>query len=131
MKPIIFLLLLLTPALLHAQETRVEAESFTNQSGTVTIPVKDDGNNSSAIGYWNKGDYISFNINVPKEGTYLFTFRVGTNISDAVYELKNEKDEILTRVNIPNTGSHGTFTSTTSMVPLKAGKQLISIIWSF
>src|SRR5688572_17609988 len=125
MKPFYLLLLSFIPILSFAQDTRVEAESFSSQSGTVTIPVTDEGKADKAIGYWSKGDFISFYINPQKAGTYQFSFRVGTNINDAVFELRDEKDQILVKVPMPNTGSHGTFSTTTAMVDLKAGKQLI------
>src|SRR6476659_3418184 len=106
----------LATAMIRAQDTRIEAEAFLSQNGTITIPVKDEGHDDRAVGYWNKGDFISFYVNAPKEGVYTFTFRVGTNISDAVYELRDEKDQTIATVTIPNTGSHGTFTSTTASV---------------
>lgn len=122
------ILLLLAAAPAFAQTIRVEAESFSTQNGIQVVPVNDEGESSQAVGYWNLGDFITFNIQVPREGIYLFTFRVGTNIHDAAYELRDEDNNLLATINPPFTGSHGVFTSITTSVHLKAGKRVLRYI---
>ena len=112
----------------YSQTVRLEAESFTSSNGIQLVTVNDEGETSQAVGYWNKGDYIQFTIPVPKDGIYRFTFRTGSNIGDAVYEIRNENDQVLATLMPPNTGSHGVFTSIQVMVPLKAGKQVLKYV---
>ncbi len=128
MKYIITILFLFHNFLTAAQSQKVEAESFTAQNGLQVVSITDEGEKGQAVGYWNKGDFLLFTINAPREGIYLFTFRVGTNINDAVYELRDESENILSTIHPPYTGSHGNFTSITTMVKLRAGKQSVKYI---
>jgi hypothetical protein len=118
----------LLPFLAISQTQRIAATDHVQQQGLQFVNVTDNGQASQAAGYWNKGDFLVFQLDVPRAGHYVFTFRTGTNIEGARYELRDEKEKVLATILPLNTGSHGNFVSISADVKLKAGKQLVRYI---
>lgn len=111
---------------LCAQVTKLKANAAVSQNGIQFVTVSDDGETGQAAGYWNKNDFLTFSINPSKDGVYQFSFRVGSNIGTARYELRDEANGLLATINPPNTGSHGIFATIQVPVTLKKGKQNIT-----
>ena len=89
---------------------RVEAESFSAQSGTQTVA---DGNahGGARVGYIDSGDWLAF-APVNPAGRTGFTARVASGGSGGTIQVRtgSRTGPQLGAVNVPNTGGYGTYT---------------------
>ena len=89
---------------------RVEAESFSSQSGTQTVA---DGNahGGARVGYIDNGDWLAF-ASVNPSGRTGFTARVASGGSGGTIQVRtgSPTGPQLGAVTVPNTGGYGTYT---------------------
>jgi hypothetical protein len=105
---------------------KIEAESYTYQSGTTTATTGDtDG--VSDVSSVDTNDYQEYMVNVPTDTVYKATFRYASNISNGAVSLLI-KDKSLGSVSFPGTGSLQTYNSTIVDFPLKAGRQTFKLL---
>ncbi|HEY8970419.1 MAG TPA: carbohydrate-binding protein [Puia sp.] len=105
----------------------IQGESYATMSGVATETTQDAGGGLD-VGWISKGDWMSFNLNVVSAGTYTVSFRVSSALTGASFKMQDAKGNILTTVNVPNTGGWQAWTAVTASVTLPAGTQTLTII---
>lgn len=85
---------------------RIEAESFTSQSGIQTENCSEGGQN---VGYIDDNDWITFdNVAIPADGNYTISYRVATGVNDGTISLRNAQNQsTYGTVNVSGSGSNG------------------------
>jgi acid phosphatase type 7 len=108
-----------------SNSARVEAESFTSQSGTQTETTSDTGGGSN-IGYISKGDFTEYKVNIATTGTYNIQARVasGTNGGTINFLINNAA---LTSIAVKGTGGWQTWTTLSTTANLSAGDQTLRL----
>ncbi len=97
----------------------IEAEKYSYMSG-----VEACGN---CVGYIDPGDWMSYEVNVAKAGTYSVEFRVASALGSSFRLEKNSGKEVLANVTVPNTGDWGAYKSVYADVYLTAGANNLAI----
>ena len=105
----------------------IQGESYATMSGVATETTMDAGGGLD-VGWISKGDQMSYNLNAASAGTYTANFRVSSALTGASFRLQDAKGNILTTVNVPNTGAWQTWTTVTASVTLPAGTQTLTIV---
>lgn len=91
-------------SVLKTIEGRIEAEDYYNQSGVVRIDTTDiDGNKD--VTWINVGDYMEYELYVPKAGTYKIKYRVASESNIGEIKLYGKTVVPLTTTTIPVSGS--------------------------
>ena len=109
---------------------RVEAESYSFQSGTRTEPTTDAGGGLS-VGYIDAGDYLNYKLTATNAG-YSVSFRVATWMDGAQLQLRSlfglEGVATLATVTLPNTGGGQQWqTVTVDNITLINGEQTLQV----
>ena len=97
----------------------IEAENFTYMSGVEAA--------GGCVGYIDPGDWMSYEINVANAGTYSVAFHVASALGSSFRLEKDAGKQVLATVDVPNTGSWGTYKVVYKDVYLTAGKNNIAI----
>lgn len=97
----------------------IEAENYTTMSG---IEVA-----GPSVAYINTGDYMDYNVKVASSGTYTVEFRASSAPGSTNGIQLRSGSTTLCTVNVPNTGSWGTYTILTANVTLNAGQQTLRV----
>jgi hypothetical protein len=104
---------------------RIEAESFTTQSGIQTENTSDTGGGLN-IGYIESGDYTEYSVNVPTAGNYKVDFRVASATSGGTITLLANNNVIGSAVAV-GTGGWQNWVTITAYVELAAGSQTLRL----
>ncbi|HYG37921.1 MAG TPA: carbohydrate-binding protein [Cytophagales bacterium] len=105
--------------------SRIEAEDYMYMGGIQTEPCSEGGLN---VGYFDTGDWMSYNVNIPSAGTYKISYRVASTTTGKTLRL--EKDggaTLLGTVTVPNTGGWQTWTTVSHNVTLPAGQYAVGL----
>lgn len=100
--------------------TKIEAESFSAMKN-VLIDASSDGIKSVVCKDTN---WIRYNVNLPRTGTYTLTYRVASNNPNGKIILSQNENDI-TFTDVPNTGGLQSWTSISQDVYLNSGEQLL------
>lgn len=109
----------------HQTETRIEAEHYIRMKGIYMEETIDAEGNLDVYDF-DKEDALTYNVDVPKDGTYYFFFRYTSGTSPAIKIeslLNNESVES----DLSNSGGTNTWATRKVSIPLKQGKQKIVI----
>ena len=100
---------------------RVEAESFSSQSGTQTVA---DGNahGGARVGYIDNGDWVGY-ASVNPSGKTRFTARVASGGTGGTIQIRtgSATGTLLGSVAVPNTGGYGTYTDVSTTLTAGSG----------
>jgi endoglucanase len=105
---------------------KMEAETFDVASDVRTEEVADtDG--GSTVTYIDDNDWLDYNVSIATGGTYTFNFRVANSYGNGNIEIKNSTGNVLSSVDVPQTGGWQTYTTIRTTAELPAGSQIIRI----
>jgi len=83
------------------------------------------------IAGWNKdGQYVDFNINVAKGGTYTLILRYAAGAGDASRYIYVNGSGVVNNLLFPGTGNWSSYNVVSSSIPLNAGSNTISVIYN-
>ena len=105
----------------------IQAESYSSMLGVATETTTDAGGGLD-VGWIGLGDWMSYNVNVASAGTYTVNFRVSSALTGASFKMQDANGNVLTTVNVPNTGGWPTWTTLSATVTLPAGTQTLTIV---
>jgi hypothetical protein len=105
---------------------KIEAELYDSMSGVQTQQTADSGGGIN-VGWIDKGDFMSYKVNVAVSGSYLVSFRLACTTPGASFQLLTN-GALLTTVNPPVTGDYQIFTTVTVPVLLSAGLQTLTLV---
>jgi hypothetical protein len=107
---------------------RLEAESFTTQSGVQTENTTDNGGGLN-IGFIESGDYTQYAVNVPVAGSYKVEFRVASGASGGTITMLANNVVIGSAVAVGTNGWQS-WATITAYVQLAAGSQTLRLNFS-
>jgi hypothetical protein len=131
----------LAPTTQAAEPIRVEAEDFsryydtgsTNSLGAyrssgVDIKMSSDSDGAYAVGVMKTGEWLEYDVTLPKTGSYTFSARVASAESGRGFHLKADGVDVTGYMAVPNTGPWNTGWATVSKtVNLVAGTRKLRI----
>ncbi|MEE6262712.1 carbohydrate-binding protein, partial [Plantactinospora sonchi] len=93
---------------------RIEAESYTSQSGTQTV-ADPNAHGGNRVGYIDNGDWLAYNTTNPT-GKTTFTARVASGGTGGTIQIRTESPTgpLLGTATVPNTGGYGTYANITT-----------------
>lgn len=101
---------------------KIEAESFSSMSGVDTEPTRDmDG--GQGVGWIDTGDWMEYQLNVAKPGSYLLKFRVAIPYTTAALEIRSDKQPLHDVVTLPKSSGWQNWSTVTVPVQLVSGNQ--------
>jgi hypothetical protein len=105
---------------------KIEAENYTstNKTGVFTENTTDEGGGKN-VGWINLNDYFNYSINIPIKGNYKVDLRLAST-ANAQIQIKSGST-VLATVEIPTSGSWQSWKTISTIVPLEAGLQTITI----
>ena len=107
--------------------SRVEAESFSSQSGVIVEPTTDAGGGQN-VGYIANGDWMEYPLSVPQTGSYTLSVRVASAQANGQLQLQRADGSVITTFTTPNTGGWQLWQTLTATVNLTQGNQILRII---
>ncbi|MGI4763373.1 MAG: beta-1,3-glucanase family protein [Janthinobacterium lividum] len=108
---------------------KIEAESFTTQSGTQTETTTDTGGGLN-VDYFETNDYLDYSVSVATAGTYTVGLRVASANGAATLQLRNSAGAVLGSINVGNTGGWQSWQTISTNVTLPAGTQTLRLFAS-
>jgi hypothetical protein len=106
----------------------VQAESYKVMNGVVIEPTNDDGGGSH-VGSLTSGDWMSYDVTLPKAGNYKVTYRVASKNTGGSLKIEKAGGSVAYgSVSIPSTGALNTWTNVSHTVSLPTGAQKIGIV---
>lgn len=99
---------------------KIEAESFSAQTGT-TIEATSDAGGGSNLGYIDNGDWTEYKVNVTSAGNYAVNIRVATSSSGGSIQILWNNQHIGT-AQVTSTGGWQAWTTVTTNVSLTQGQ---------
>ena len=105
--------------------TRIQAESYTSQSGT-QLDASTDVGGTQYVGWTEPGDWMDYAVNVATSGTYTVSFRVATAQASQI-QLRKADGSVLSTLALPSTGGWQSWQTVTAQVTLAAGQQTLRI----
>jgi hypothetical protein len=106
--------------------TKIEAENWKAMKGVQAETTTDAGGGKN-VGYIENGDWMEYVYSAPSSGTYTINFRVASPNNGGQFQVQNSGGQILTTVNVPNTGGFQTWQTISAMVNLAAGQQTLRL----
>lgn len=80
------------------------------------------------IGWTHKGEWMSYTINVEKDGAYTFSALVASGLNGSAFSLSIDGEAITSKVEAPNTGDWTTYKAVSAKTSvLKAGKHTLKL----
>ena len=105
----------------------IEAEKFCDMSGIKTETTSDT-NGGQNVGYIDAGDWMTYDIDAPVNGTYTVSYRVASLAGGGAIQLEKQGGSpVYGSVNVPTTGGWQNWQTISHTVQLSAGKQAIAI----
>ena len=95
---------------------QVEAEDFTSMLGVQTEATSDLGGGQN-VGWLDTGDWMSYSLSLPANGTYTIEYRVASAASTGQLVLSQNATDIVV-TDIPNTGGWQNWTTVSATVDL-------------
>ncbi|HEX5166352.1 MAG TPA: carbohydrate-binding protein, partial [Thermomicrobiales bacterium] len=81
------------------------------------------------VGYVDAGEWLGYDVNVAKNGTFTFSTRVATSKNNRHFRFEVDGADVSGQIAIPNTGGYQSWqTVTSSPVSLTAGKHTLRIV---
>lgn len=105
----------------------IPASSYEDATGSIATQPTSDVGGGLNVGWINIGTYMDYYVNVEASGTYTVNFRLATGDANAALELLDASGNILSMVNVPNTGGFQTWQTVSAKATLKAGLQTIRV----
>ncbi len=105
---------------------KIEAESFTAQSGTLTETTTDAGGGLN-VDYFDTNDWLDYSVSVATAGSYTVGFRVASATGAATLQLRNSSGTVLGSINVGNTGGWQSWQTISTTVTLPAGVQTLRL----
>jgi hypothetical protein len=106
--------------------TKIEAENWKAMKGVQAETTTDAGGGKN-VGYIENGDWMEYVYNAPSTGTYTINFRLASPNKGAQFQIQNSGGQILTTVNVPNTGGFQTWQTISATVNLPSGQQTLRL----
>ncbi len=115
--------------------TRIQAEDYCSMLGVSTEVTLDEGGGMD-VGWLDVGNWIAYNINVPKQGSYKVEYRVASKDGTGGLQMQTKTGTALGKINTPLTGDWQKWTTISHTVVLSAGQQNVVIAstapgWNF
>lgn len=109
-----------------ALPSKIKADDYCGMSGVTAASTNDlgGGNHIEAI---DDNDFMSYSINVPATGEYVFTARVATANGGAIQIEEPSTSTVYGTVNLPSTGAMNVWKDVSQTVNLTAGNHTINI----
>jgi hypothetical protein len=108
---------------------KIEAEDYDAMEGIQMETTYDTGGGLD-VGWINNDDWMDYNVNVPIAGKYTLTFRVATPNTGAKLQVINPDGPVLSKLDIPQTGSYQKWATVSVTLSLKEGPQTLRIVSS-
>lgn len=93
--------------------SKIEAEAYTSQSGTLRDTTSDIGG-GQYVGWIDDGDTLTYLLNVEEAGTYQITYRIASESQQGEIKFYGKSSLPLTTTNLPVTGTWQTWENVTS-----------------
>ncbi|MCF8413974.1 MAG: glycoside hydrolase family 3 C-terminal domain-containing protein, partial [Melioribacteraceae bacterium] len=106
--------------------TKIQAEDYADMSGIETEQTADVGAGDN-VGWTDAGDWLSYNITVPKTGNYIMKFRIASESNEGDISILIDESEIATKT-FPVTGGWQNWETVTEGVFLNEGNQVLKIL---
>lgn len=106
------------------------ADSYTNTYRSDDVDIKPgDAEGSYVVGNCQKGEWMKYTVEVEKDAEYKLIVRAGEGNSDGKFSLKMDDGSVDYTVNVPKTGSWGTYEETeqSKTFSLKAGTHVLTL----
>jgi hypothetical protein len=98
---------------------RIEAESYSAMSG-IALEGTSDYDGIANVGWFDGGDWLQFNVNVPETGEYYLYLRISSNANTSV--IIKENGLTLSTVTIPTSGGWQNWKNISKPIALSQGK---------
>ncbi len=114
----------------HQIPTKIEAESFVEQSGIVLETSSDIGGGQN-VGYLDPGDYMEYDVNISEAGDYRVNYRTAAEFGTGALQLQLVDAlgnvSILDSPSFSSTGGWQSWTTTTRDVSMPQGRYTLRI----
>lgn len=110
----------------YAIPGHLEAENYDNMSGISTQTTIDTGAGQN-VGSLDANDWLDYNVNVGKSGTYRVEFRVAANSGTKNFELRKATGAPIAALTFNATGGMQKWATNADTLDLRAGKQIIRL----
>jgi lysophospholipase L1-like esterase len=107
--------------------SKIEAEDFIAMNGVRIENTSDDGGGRN-VGYIDQGDWMDYNVNATRAGSYTLNIRLATPGSNGQLQVRNTAGTVLAVMNVPVTGGWQAWQTVNTSVSLPAGNQTLRII---
>jgi endoglucanase len=115
----------------HQIPTKIEAEDFDYQEGIVLETTTDDGGGEN-VGYLDPNDYLDYEVNVAKAGTYNVDFRTAAQYGTGGLQLQfldtAKNVTVISSPSFPFTGDWQNWNNTRESVTLPAGRYTMRLL---
>ncbi|MCC3158560.1 carbohydrate-binding protein [Hymenobacter sp. 15J16-1T3B] len=105
---------------------KIEAESFSTQSGTDKETTTDTGGGQN-VDWFETGDWLDYSVNVAAAGPYAVELRVASANGGATLQLRTSGGAVLGSINVGNTGGWQSWQTIGTTVTLPAGAQTLRL----
>ncbi|MDO6764688.1 carbohydrate-binding protein [Agarivorans sp. 1_MG-2023] len=102
---------------------KIEAEDYTAMSGIKTEPSSEGGLN---VGWVEVGDWLEYNVNVVKAGTYNVQYRVANKKAGGKFDVALNGTKVHS-VTVPQTGGWQKYVTVTKSIYLSAGNHTLKL----
>lgn len=112
-----------SPAIIHSVPGKIEAEYASSQEGTVASPLSDTG---LLLGWINKGDWLTYDVDVQQAGTYRVIYRLASPNGGDVLALSSNGLPLHTLL-IKATGGNQQWETFEMQAELTKGQQTLKV----
>lgn len=103
---------------------RIDASSYCKSYGVKVEPSTEGGLNVASM---DQGDWLSWDLNVRKEDTYLIKYRVASIDGHGAFELSTSLGTLAIKEHLPHTDGWQTWATVVQEVKLPAGKRSLTM----
>ena len=107
--------------------SKIEAENYSAQFGTVTEATTDAGGGQN-LGYIGNTDWMDYQVNAASAGSYTLQLRVASNESGGQLQVRSSTGSVLATVTVPNTGGWQSWQTITAQLTLPQGNQTLRVV---
>ena len=109
-----------------AGPTRIEADSFCSSFGVQIEPTSDIGGGNN-VAFLDRGDWISWYLNVAEEGTYIVSYRIASYSGDGGFKLSTNSVQLAIKNTLPSTGGWQNWVNIRQEVNLSGGRMPLEL----